>query len=112
MDVMKIHGYVYIPSLRGGHEKSFDTCYEALEYVLSISTIDFIVDYLNDYLGEGTFTHDMVKVLLETEKMGHLLEGCLDYLELCYYMDKFKPITENMWYLGHGWRLRKKALYE
>lgn len=112
MDVMKIHGYVYIPALRGGHEKSFDTFYGALEYVLSISTTDFVMDYLNDYLGEGVFTRNMVNALLETKETYNLFESCLDYLVSQYCMDKFKPLTENMWYLGHGWRMRKKALYE
>lgn len=104
--------YTYIAALRGGHEKSFDTYYSALDYVLSINTIDFVVDYLNDYLGEGVFTRNMVNALLETEETDNLFESCLDYLELQYCMDKFKPLTENMWYLGHGWTLRKKAQYE
>lgn len=109
---MKISKYVYIPALRGGYEKSFDTFYAALDYVLSISTTDCVVDYLNDYLGEGFFTRNMVNAVLETKETYLLLEGCLDYLVWRFCMDKFKPITENMWYLGHGWRLRKKAIYE
>lgn len=107
---MEIPKYTYIAALRGGHEKSFDTYYSALDYVLSISTIDFVVDYLNDYLGEGVFTRNMVNALLETEETYNLFESCLDYLVLLYCMDKFKPLTENMWYLGHGWTLRKKAM--
>lgn len=50
---MGIPKYTYIPALRGGHEKSFDTFDDALRYVLSISTTDFVVDYLDDYLGKG-----------------------------------------------------------
>lgn len=109
---MKISKYTYIPALRGGHEKSFDNFRDALEYVLSISPTDFVVDYLNDYMGEGSFTRDAVKAMLETKETDKLLDGCLDYLVWRFCMDKFKPITENMWYLGHGWRLRKKAIYE
>lgn len=109
---MEIPKYTYITTLRGGHEKSFDTYYKALENVLSISTTDFIVDYLNDYLGEGVFTRNMVNTLLETEETYNLFESCLDYLVLLYCMDKFKLLAENMWYLGHGWTLRKKVQYE
>lgn len=109
---MGIPKYTYIATLRGGHEKSFDTYYSALDYVLSISTIDFVVDYLNDYLGEGVFTRNMVNALLETKETYNLFESCLDYLVFQYCMDKFKPLTENMWYLGHGWTLRKKVQYE
>ena len=112
MGVPGIPKYTYMASLRGGHEKSFDTFYAAFDYVLSMSTTDFIVDYLNDYLGEGVFTRNMVNALLETKETYNLFESCLDYLVSQYYMDKFKPITENMWYLGHGWRLIKKVRYE
>lgn len=112
MGVPGIPKYTYMASLRGGHEKSFDTFYAAFDYVLSMSTTDFIVDYLNDYLGEGVFTRNMVNALLETKETYNLFESCLDYLVSQYYMDKFKPITENMWYLGHGWRLIKKVQYE
>lgn len=109
---MGIPKYTYIPALRGGHEKSFDNFRDALEYTLSISTTDFVVDYLDDYLGKGFFTRNMVNALLETKETDNLLEGCLDYLVWRYCMDKFKPVTENMWYLGHGWTLVKKVQYE
>ena len=109
---MKTPKYTYIPALRGGLEKSFDNFEDALEYVLSISTADFVMDYLNDYMGEGFFTRDAVKAMLETKETDKLLNGCLDYLIWRFCTDKFKPITENMWYLGHGWRLRKKEHYE
>ena len=112
MGVPGIPKYTYIASLRGGHEKSFDTFYAAFDYVLSMSTTDFMVDYLNDYLGEGVFTRNMVNALLETKETYNLYESCLDYLELLFYTDKLKLLTENMWYLGHGWTLRKKAQYE
>lgn len=109
---MKISKYTYIPTLRGGHEKSFDNFRDALEYVLSISPTDFVVDYINEYSGEGFFTRDAVKAMLETKETDKLLDGCLDYLVWRYCMNKFKPLTENMWYLGHGWRLVKKVQYE
>lgn len=109
---METPKYTYIASLRGGHEKSFDNYYDALEYALSISTTDFVMDYLNDYLEEGVFTRNMVKALLETEEVDNLFGSCLDYLELRFYTDRFKLIAKNTWYLGNGWTLRKKAQYE
>lgn len=109
---MGIPKYTYIPALRGGYEKSFDNFTDALKYVLSISTIDFVMDYLDEFIGKGSFTRDMANTLLETKDADNLLEGCLDYLVLRYCLNRFKPVTENMWYLGHGWRLRKKVNYE
>lgn len=109
---METPKYTYIVALRGGYEESFDNYYDALEYALSISTTNFIMDYLNDYLGEGVFTRKMVIALLETKEIENLYRSCLDYLELRFYTDKFKLIAKGMWYLGNGWTLRKKVQYE
>jgi len=107
---MGIPKYTYIVSLRGGNEKSFDNYYEAFEYVLSISTIDFVVDCLNTVMGKCIFTRETVGSMFDSKNVAdELTEKTFDYLVMSYCRDKFQLLTENMWYLGHGWTLRKKA---
>lgn len=110
---METSKYTYIATLRGGHEKSFNTFEEAFDYVLSISTIDFVMDCLNTVLGKSIFTREVVGSWLDSKNVAdELTEKTFDYLCMSYCMAKFQLLAENMWYLGHGWTLRKKAQYE
>lgn len=110
---MGIPKYTYIAALRGGHEKSFNTFGEAFEYVLSISTVDFVTDCFNAVMGKGIFTREAVSGMLDSKSVAdELTEKTFDYLVMSYCMAKFQLLAENMWYLGHGWTLRKKVQYE
>ena len=110
---METSKYTYIATLRGGHEKSFNTFEEAFDYVLSISTIDFVADCLNTVMGKCIFTHEVVSCWLDSKNVAdELIEKTFDYLVVSYCTCKFKLLAENMWYLGYGWTLRKKAQYE
>ena len=111
---METSKYTYIATLRGGFEKSFNTFEEAFDYVLSISTIDFVTDCFNAVMRKGVFTREAVSAMLDSSKSvaDELTEKTFDYLVVSYCTAKFKLLAENMWYLGHGWTLRKKALYE
>ena len=108
---METSKYTYIATLRGGHEKSFDTFEEAFDYVLSISAIDFVMDCLNTVMGKCIFTREIVNCWFDSKNVAdELIEKTFDYLVVSYCTRKFKLLAENMWYLGHGWTLRKKAM--